>query len=275
MKKFKVQNLKSNIESGFTLIEIVLGVLIFSMVIAAVYTTFRTGLMVYRSGTSMKTVYVSSRAVVDIVQPDLRSICGIEETFYDVPPPPPPEQGAESTTYGEDTIIIDETSYSRNPYPFSGNTATVSFYCIQETPVFHKSLLREQIVALRYYLDGKTLLRERAEITSARTGPGIAIVEEIADQLVSFRIRYGYFKENKWNWVEDWDSRLDKYRHPREPVEDSELNSPQTVPIRIYPDLLPEAVEFTFSIQETESGKKPVIHEFQLIAKIPTAKPSW
>ena len=267
--------LKIRNETGFTLLEIILGVLIFTMVIAAVYTTFRTGITVYRSGTSVKTVYVTSRAVLDNLQPDLRSICGIEETCYDVPPPPP-SQDTEETTYGEDTALIDETTYSRNPYPFSGNTTEVSFYCIRENPVFHQSLLREQVFALRYYLDGTKLIRERAEVSSP-VGSRTASVDEIADNVVSFRIRYGYIKEDKWNWVESWDSRLDKYRHPREQKEDLEIVTKRTVPIRIYPDLLPEAIEVTFSLQETEGKSRFIgtVYEYSMITKIPTAKPSW
>lgn len=258
---------------GFTLLEIILGVLIFTLVIAAVYTTFRTGIDVYRSGTSVKTVYVTSRAVLDNLQPDFRSICEIQETFYDVPPPPP-SQDTEDTTYDEDTEIIEESTFSRNPYPFSGNSTAVSFYCIREEPVVHQTLLREQIFALRYYLEGTKLFRERAQ-AAAPAGNQTAAADEIADNVVAFRIRYGYFKEDKWNWVEDWDSRLDKYRHPREQNDAPAITtSKRTVPIRIYPDLLPEAIEVTFSLQET-GDKKPVLHEFQLITKIPTAKGTW
>ncbi|MDI6784749.1 MAG: prepilin-type N-terminal cleavage/methylation domain-containing protein, partial [bacterium] len=257
--------------TGFTLLEIILGVLIFTMVIAAVYTTFRTGLNVYRSGTSMKTVYQTSRAILDNLQPDFRSICGIEETFYDVPPPPP-KQDTEETTYGEDTGLIEETTYARNPYPFSGTTAKVSFYCIREEPVVHQSLFREQVFAIRYYLDGTKLFREQADV-SAAAGSRFATVDEIADNVVSFRIRYGYLKEAQWTWVEDWDSRLAQYRHPREQKEDSEIVTRRTVPIRIYPDLLPEAIEITFSLQETngKSRLNGTIYQFSMITKIPTA----
>lgn len=260
-------------ESGFTLLEIILGVLIFTMVIAAVYTTFRTGIAVYRSGTSVKTAYVTSRAILDNMQPDFRSICGIEETAYDVLPPPP-SQDTEESTYDEDTIVIDETSYSRNPYPFSGNTTEVSLYCVRENPVIHQSLLREQVCAVRYYLEGTKLFRERADLSSPATSR-TASVDEIAENIVSFRIRYGYVKEKKWNWVDDWDSRVDKYRHPREQKDEPEITSTKrTVPIRIYPDLLPEAIDVSFSIRENE-GKRPAIHEYSLITKIPTARPAW
>ncbi|MFB3894791.1 MAG: PilW family protein [bacterium] len=254
--------------AGFTLLEIILGVLIFTMVIAAVYTTFRTGIAVYRSGTSVKTVYVASRAVADTMQPDFRSICGIEETAYDVPPPPP-SQDTEDTSYSEDTIVIDESSYARNPYPFSGNTAEVSFYCVRENPVVHQSLLREQVFAIRYYLEGTNLYRERADLSSPASSR-VASVDEIADNVVGFRIRFGYMKEDKWVWVEDWDSRIDKYRHPREQTDEIELTTKRTVPIRIYPDLLPDAIEVTFSIRERE-GKKPIIHEFIVVTQIPAA----
>jgi hypothetical protein len=259
-------------EIGFTLLEIILGVLIFSMVIAAVYTTFRTGITVYRSGTSVKTVYVSSRAVLDTMQPDFQSICGIEETAYDVPPPPP-SQDTEDIYYSEDTIVIDETSYSRNPYPFSGNITEVSFYCVRENPVVHQSLLREQVFAIRYYLEGTNLYRERADLSSPALSRS-ATVDEIAENVVAFQIRFGYVKENKWIWVEDWDSRIDKYRHPREQTDETETTTKRTVPIRIYPDLLPEAIKISFSIRERE-GKRPLIHEFSLVTAIPTARPSW
>jgi hypothetical protein len=271
----KIKNQKSETRSamGFTLLEIILGVLIFTMVIAAVYTTFRTGITVYRSGSSVKTVYVTSRAVLDTMQPDFRSICEIEETAYDVLPPPP-SQDTEETTYGEDTIVIDETSYSRNPYPFSGNIAEVSFYCVRENPVVHQSLLREQVFAVRYYLDGTNLYRERADLSSPASSR-TAAVDEIAENVVGFRIRFGYVKENKWIWVDDWDSRVDKYRHPREQTDETEqTTSKRTAPIRIYPDLLPEAIEVSFSIRERE-GKRSPIHEYSLITKIPTARPSW
>jgi hypothetical protein len=274
IRNFGMWDVKFGISiSGFTLLEVILGVLIFTMVIAAVYTTFRTGISVYRSGTSVKTVYVASRAVLDTMQPDFRSICGIEETAYDVPPPPP-SQDTEGSTYDEDTVVIDETSYSRNPYPFSGKAAEVSFYCVRENPVFHQSLLREQVFAIRYYLEGTKLYRERADLSSPASSRTAAI-DEIAENVVAFHIRFGYIKEHKWEWVEDWDSRVDKYRHPREQTDEPDLSSSKrTVPTRIYPDLLPEAIEVTFSIRERE-GKRPVIHAFRLITKLPTARPSW
>lgn len=271
-KKTPAWNLGLDIShSGFTLLEIILGVLIFTMVIAAVYTTFRTGIAVYRSGTSVKTVYIASRAVIDNLQPDFRSICGIEETAYDVPPSPP-SQDTEDTYYSEDTIVIDETAYSRNPYPFSGNTAEVSFYCVRENPVVHQSLLREQVFAIRYYLEGTNLYRERADLSSPASSR-TASVDEIAENVVALRIRFGYIKENKWVWVEDWDSRIDQYRHPREQTDETETTTRRTVPIRIYPDLLPEAIEVSFSIRERE-GRRPIIHTFTVITQIPTAKPS-
>ncbi|MCX7919714.1 MAG: type II secretion system protein GspJ [bacterium] len=257
-------------EIGFTLLEIILGVLIFTMVIVAVYTTFRTGLAVYRSGIAMKSVYVSVRAITETIRLDLRSVCAIEETYYDVPPPPPQPQ-TEEPTYGEDTIIIEETMYSRNPYPFSGNTTEISFYTIRTIPVVRQSLLREQIMAVRYYLEENKLYRERAGITAlAETAVG----EEIADNVEKFRVRYGYVKENKWFWVDTWDSRRDVYRHPREPKDDSEIITRRTVPLRIYPDLLPEAVEITFAISEPDT-RRPIVHEYQTIILIPTATASW
>src|SRR5208337_1336925 len=75
-------------KKGFTLLEVLIGVVIFSLIIGAVYSTFRAGLQMYKVGSTEKQLFQEARTLTDFTQRDLRSIPAIDETYYDIPPVP-------------------------------------------------------------------------------------------------------------------------------------------------------------------------------------------
>src|SRR5690349_18950047 len=71
---------------GFTLLEVLLAVVIFSLIIGAIYSTFRQGLLMYKVSNTEKQIFQESRLLNDITERDLRSALSIDETYYDIPP---------------------------------------------------------------------------------------------------------------------------------------------------------------------------------------------
>ena len=69
-------------ERGFTLVELLVAVSIFSLVMMAVYSTFVTGLMVKKKGNQKLQEMQESRRVLDYMHRDIQSMVGFRENSF-------------------------------------------------------------------------------------------------------------------------------------------------------------------------------------------------
>ncbi len=271
-KEKKNQLWKENISlTGFTLLEVLLGVVIFSLIIGAVYSTFRAGLQMYKVGSTEKQLFQEARTLTDFTQRDLRSIPGIDETSYDIPPIQPDTTG--EMDYSTDTSWVpDETSYSIAPYPFYGTTTSLSLYTFEEVPLGTVKGMREGIFHVDYTYTNNVLFRNANEITG-NTFSSISESEDLVHHVLSCEFNYGYWKDNKWYWVDTWDSRRDSYRNQKSDQDaESLLDISRVNYVHVYPDNLPDAVKIKLLLQEVDNPKSPG-REFEWISEIPSSKP--
>ena len=203
----------------------------------------------------------------DFTQRDLRSILAVEETYYDIPPFP--IDTTEDIDYSTDTSWIpDETSYSIQPYPFMGTGTSMSFYTYAEVPLGSVKGLREGIFHVNYDFKKKVLWRSAEEVTGDTKEN-----EDMVHRILSCEFNYGYRKDEKWHWVDNWDSRRDVFRHEKQDKDsDSLLEVTRTNVIRIWPDNLPDAVKIKLRLQEIDNPKSPG-REFEWVSEIPASKP--
>ena len=148
---------------GFTLLEVLLAVVIFSLIIGAIYSTFRQGLLMYKVSNTEKQIFQESRLLTDITERDLRSALSIDETFYDIPPFM--VDTTQDIDYSTDTSWIeDETSFSIAPYPFIGTSTSISMFSVAEVPLGTVKGLRQGIFHIDYNYQKKALSRQADEI---------------------------------------------------------------------------------------------------------------
>ena len=222
----------------------------------------------YKVSNTEKQIFQESRLLTDITERDLRSALSIDETFYDIPPFM--VDTTQDIDYSTDTSWIeDETSFSIAPYPFIGTSTSISMFSVAEVPLGTVKGLRQGIFHIDYNYQKKALYRQADEITG-----DISEDEDLVHRILSFQINYGYGKDDKWYWVDKWDSRKDNYRYPKDAdTEDSLFDVNRRKPLRIYPDNLPDAVRFRMRLQEVDNPKSPG-REFEWVCDLPAAKPT-
>lgn len=258
-----------NRKSGFTLLEVLLAVVIFSLVIGAVYSTFRAGLQMHKIGSAEKETFQKARILHNLTQRDFRSILAIEETYYDIPPFPIDTTENPYFDFTTDTSwVLDETLFSLSPFPFLGTLDSVSLYSYGEVPLGSIRGLRQGIFHIQYNLKNNKLYRSTDEITG-----NISDSEMLVDNINFLEFNYGYGKEGNWYWVEQWDSRRDKFRNPKSDDDAEALFDYQRRSVvRVYPDNLPNAVRVRVRLQEPDNPRAEG-REIEWITKIPAAKP--
>ncbi len=69
-------------DRGFTLLEVLLATLIFSLVIMALYTSFRVGTRVYRAADEKGSLLQEGRVTLDLLTRDIQSVYYMPETSY-------------------------------------------------------------------------------------------------------------------------------------------------------------------------------------------------
>jgi len=253
---------------GFTLLEVLIAAMLFTLIMGAVYSTFRSALNLYRAGTSQRTISQEVRMMHTITLRDLRSTLGIDETSYDVSPYQ--KDTTKDIDYSTDTSWIkDETTYSAAEYDFVGDATTMRFYSYGTAPLGRLKVLRQGIFQISYTYADKKLTRKVDE----KTGK-ISEEEDLASRVKACEFSYGYKKEGQIYWAEKWDSRRDDSRSPKNSDEEESLFDPErNKSVRIYPDNLPDAVRITMTLEFPDNPKAEG-EEYEWYCEIPSAKPT-
>ncbi len=258
----------STAQGGFTLLEVLIAAVLFTLIMGAVYSTFRTALGLYKAGTSQRELSQEARILHSITMRDLRSVLGIDETSYDIAPYQ--KDTTQNIDYSTDTSWIqDETTYSQAEYDFVGNATTMTFYSYGSVPLGKLKVLRQGIFKITYTYEDKKLNRKVDEQTGT-----IAEDEDLVHGIKSCELSYGYKKAGQLFWASKWDSRLDNNRTPKDAEEEDSLFDPERKDaIRVYPDNLPDAVRIKMTL-EIPDNPKAEGEEFDWFCEIPSTKPS-
>jgi len=275
---------RSNI--AFTLLEVLIATTIFSLVAAALYTTFRTGVRAYESSEKEIVRMQHARVIFDTISRDLRSVYSLPETSYNNNLRISLIQFGQMRLRAEIEGRLDEFLYGdRNnpddrgaPNPYDnfieinldfkatdgGDIDSMTFVRYQ----YDDGVTRIQPWALgriTYSVENGELIRTEEDIIQPRKDKeGNAIEEKIprrevlAKGLVKFDLHFGYFKEDYWMESNDWDSNAKRYRNPMEeldeedPLYQEKCRWDQMKPV----DGLPAFVRVNLEIED-EGHKRP------------------
>ncbi|MFA7328796.1 MAG: type II secretion system protein GspJ [Candidatus Ratteibacteria bacterium] len=163
---------------GFTLVEVMVAVVIFSLAIAVIYKTFSTGLKVWERGSESMAVFQDGKRVLDVISKDIRS------TFI------PPLGNEDSLFVGEDKkegeIDADK----------------ISFFTLGEPNLISKG----KDIGLRkieYYLEKKdkeyTLYRKETPSLGR-----LVLGEETVDPLLIGVENLNFEYYSKGEWKKEW-----------------------------------------------------------------------
>ncbi len=222
---------------AFTLIEIMVAMVIFSIMMTALFAAFRTGMKAYTMGTEHASQQQLGRFAVNKLAQDLHNIYYKPESEYNVARR---QQEAETsanetnlqTASGRD--VVDENLPDLGPpidLSFSGedNSGTdqlsfvryMGFSLDESRPLWG-------LGRITYYVVDNSLYRAVDDITKPETDEDgnvipkttLPTIDKLAENCVGFDVKYGYYFEEDWLLAESWDSNASEYRNPPEEEDD-------------------------------------------------------
>ncbi len=158
---------------GFTLIELLIAILIFSIVIVAIYSTFSTGLIVWKKGEESSRLYQEARLALNKMALELRNA-----HFY-------------------------------SNIKFAGEANRLSFATLLSSPSPEENA-QLQLYQVTYYLDDNQTLRRRAESLPALLQGNTGEAKELASSVRELNFSYGYeyyeegVEEPQFIWKDKW-----------------------------------------------------------------------
>lgn len=222
---------------AFTLIEIMVAMVIFSIMMAALFAAFRTGMRAYTMGTEHASQQQLGRFAVNKLAEDMHNIYYKPESQYNVSRR---QQEAQmdaneanlQTASGRD--VVDEN------LPDLGPPIDLSFTGEDSGEIDQLSLVRYMGFSLdetrplwslgriTYYVIDGNLYRAIDDITKPETDEdGNVIpkattpqVDKLAENCVGFNIKYGYYFDEDWLLADSWDSSASQYRNPPQEEDD-------------------------------------------------------
>lgn len=285
--------------SAFTLLETLLAVLIFSIVVTALYSTFRIGMRAYEVGERNMDVMQRSRFIFDMLSKDLRTVYYEDESNYNmtyrqyVIQFENERERARREGYLDEFLDRVEDENYPNPYSISasidlsftgmddGETDGLSFVTYQSadgktaTPPWG-------LTRITYAIENKCLVRETDDVfLPERTKEGEEIPKPeplkttVAEGVKRFDLKYGYFFDMDWYEADDWDSHQKHYRNPSPEVEEDDPNYAYIMQLaRNRPDDgLPAYVAVDLVL--TEASPRARERHFQSLIRIPRAEETY
>ena len=225
---------------GFTLLEITVAITIFSIVVTALYSTYRTGVRSYALGHRTVELMQSIRFTTDLFRRDVKNVYFQTESDYnvnynrlvDVVLQLRARQENEGLVVEDD--LLDKIQYGGIEINLTmegkdnAENDEVSFVTTQPSdgsyPVQPWGLAR-----VRYFVNDGALYRQESPVYAAprdilgnptEENPYEEPPELLTEGVVRFDLRYGFFFEDDWFEAEDWDSSAVKHRNPPEEEEE-------------------------------------------------------
>lgn len=285
--------------SAFTLLETLLAVLIFSIVVTALYSTFRIGMRAYEVGQINIDVMQKSRFVFDMITKDLRTVYYEDESNYNITFRQHVQQfenemerARREGRLDEFLERIEDENYP-NPYSFS-SSIDLSFKGVDDggsdglTFVVHRLTDGKTaappwgLARITYAIENDRLVRTTDDVfLPERTKEGEEIPKPeplkatVAEGVKQFDLKYGYFYDIDWYEADDWSSSEKKYRNPPIEVEEDDPNYAFIMQLeRTRPDDgLPAYVAVDLVL--TDASPKARERHFQSLIRIPRAEETY
>ena len=269
---------------GFTLLEVMLAVTIFSLVISAILMTFRTGMRAYETSTSHMEVMQQARVIFTRLGKDLRSAHFQDESSYNT-----------TLRYHIDTHLKDrEEDEEEGEWEADDDFENPYNYCLEIDLKFEGEnkeggdslnfVTRRPIETTRkmfpfgmervhYYVEDESLMRSVSPIlTPPKNTRGDPIetpiirADRIAARVKQFDLRYGFFYNEEWLEAEDWNSNENVHRNPPFAFDESDLDSDDYYQYerRKPDDHLPAYVKVHLELGDKQNAAKTFSYDTEL-----------
>lgn len=279
-------------KAGFTLIEVIISVVIFSILITSLYYTFRIGIKAYNNSHKSVESLQNVRFAVNLITKDIRGMFTINERDYNTnfksiksANPYLFEEDNEEEYHGALGIQIDLAFVGTN----NGDKDKISFVT-KKIPRDSEDTDNWGLERVQYYIDGeKRLVRSAEDITTSQlTSSGKKIEKETsapditAFDVESFDLKYVYYFDYAWRYSPDWNSNDKKYKNPPNPDEEKEANESddqfakanyQAKRDSAPEDGLPSAIEVQLKIVDPEKEGK--FYTYNYLIGISSAEEKW
>lgn len=228
-------------KNGFTILEVLLAVTIFTLVASALYTTFRVGVKAYEAGTKEINRMQHARVIFDTLSRDLRCVYYRPESSYNNTLRQVVSQYEREYQQAEVEGRLDEFLYgddgenregAENPYNRSIEI-DLKFHAEDKEDLDTMRFVRYQyddgttriqpwgLGRISYSVDDGNLIRTEEDIIVPMKNPDGEVIEEkvpgaevLAKGVLRFDLKYGFFFNDDWMEAEDWDSSAKRYRNP-------------------------------------------------------------
>ncbi len=267
---------------GFSLLEVLVAVTLFTVVVTSVYTTFRTAMRAYEMGMESGKTLQTGRFSMDVVSRDLKSAFYRVETEYNeayrsrLQNIQQEIQNSQDRVADHDKIaeMIDEFNLSQVgiDLSFRGSESEVSFVR-KQIQVGARVLQPMRLARVRYYVEDRKLLREEHDVflmpidyDAQELEPEKPNPDVIVENVEEFKLVYGFYFDGEWMEATEWDSSSRSKRSdavdipPTDPMLEVLRQNVQQIINRMPEDGLPGYIRMTLSVKDEEKGSAKTFH---------------
>lgn len=219
--------------AGFTLLEIMIAVTIFTIVTTGIFSVFSTGMRAYEVGMRASKQLQTGRFAMDIFARDLKNVYFINETGYNIQytkrlrsidnQVKKVELGlADLDAVAEQIEQFNRTGFGIDlAFRASGNGefSEMSFVRRQMTVGSSRPYQPFHYVRVRYAVSGGQLIRGEEDILRPDLDyDGLEIPrpdphpEILVRGVKTFQLRFGFYYDGEWRETNCWDSKSKQYR---------------------------------------------------------------
>ncbi|MGC8740137.1 MAG: prepilin-type N-terminal cleavage/methylation domain-containing protein [Candidatus Sumerlaeaceae bacterium] len=224
---------------AFTLMEIMVAVVIFSLVVSSLVVSFRTGVKAYDIGATHAELDQTIRFVTSQVAEDLRNVFYRQPWTYNVTRNQREELLAQREQQlqasGARTELLEDESL-----PDLGPRIDLSFRAKDNGDQDELSFVRVQnenapetrkpfgLARVRYFLIDGSLYRAVDDVIAPEVDefgneipkPVPPVMDKLANNVKSVDLKFGYYYDGEWLLADDWDSDAAQYRNPSDEAEE-------------------------------------------------------
>ncbi len=220
---------------AFTLMEVMVAVVIFTLVVSSLVVSFRTGVKAYDIGATHAELDQTIRFVTSLVAEDLRNVFYRQPWTYNVTRNQREELLAQreqqlQASGARTELLEDENLPDLGPRidlsfraKDNGDQDELSFVRVQNE---HSPETRKPfgLARVRYFLLDNCLYRAVDDVIAPEVDdfgneipkPNPPVVDKLANNVKSFDLKFGYYFDGEWVLADDWDSDIAQYRNPPE-----------------------------------------------------------
>jgi len=224
---------------AFTLMEVMVAVVIFSLVVSSLVVSFRTGVKAYDIGITHSELDQTIRFVTAKIAEDLRNVYYKQPWTYNITRNQREQLLAEREQQllqaGSRTSLLDDATM-----PELGPRIDLSFRASDNGETDDLSFARLELDAplemrhpwglarVRYLVVNNTLYRAVDDVIAPETDeygneipkPTQPTIDKLANNVKAFDLKFGYYYDGEWLLADDWDSDASQYRNPTDEEQD-------------------------------------------------------